>query len=317
VKIIIITPVPITTRGGNTVTARRWSGILRDLGHNVRVRVDYRGEPCDMLVALHARKSHPSIRRFAETHPDRPLIVALTGTDLYGDLSASREARESIEWATRLVLLQPAGRSCLPRAVRDKARVIYQSVVPPRGSFRPDPNWFDACVIANLREVKDPLLAAEATRHLPRESRVRVVHVGEPLDAKLARRARQENRANARYRWVGGMPRYRAMRLLARSRLLVLTSKMEGGANVISEAIALGVPVISTLIDGSIGLLGASYPGYFEIGDARGLARLLVRAETDARFYERLCKRCQRLTPLFDPRRERAAWAGLMDEVAC
>lgn len=96
---------------------------------------------------------------------------------------------------------------------------------------------------------------------------------------------------------------------------MVLTSRMEGGANVVSEAIAASVPVISSRISGSIGLLGKDYPGYFPVGDTRALADLLRRAETDKRFYRRLKSRCRRLAPLFDPKRERLSWAKLLRDV--
>ena len=43
-----------------------------------------------------------------------PLVVALTGTDLYGDIHTSPEAQTSLDLATRLVVLQPMGIRELP-----------------------------------------------------------------------------------------------------------------------------------------------------------------------------------------------------------
>jgi glycosyltransferase involved in cell wall biosynthesis len=121
---------------------------------------------------------------------------------------------------------------------------------------------------------------------------------------------------NARYHWLGDRPHWQTMQLLARSRLLVLSSKMEGGANAVSEAITASVPLLCSRISGSIGLLGANYPGYFEVEDTQGLARLLRRAETDRAFYRRLHAWCRRLRPLFAPHRERAALGRLVGELA-
>ena len=90
----------------------------------------------------------------------------------------------------------------------------------------------------------------------------------------------------AGYRWLGELSREKALRLLSRCRLLALTSEQEGGANVVSEALAASVPVLSSRIAGSVGLLGEDYPGYFPVGDTEALARLLGRAETDADFYQ-------------------------------
>jgi glycosyltransferase involved in cell wall biosynthesis len=90
---------------------------------------------------------------------------------------------------------------------------------------------------------------------------------------------------------------------------------MEGGANVISEAVVEGVPVLASHIPGSVGLLGPPYPGYFPVGDTEALARLLHRAETDAAYYARLRRWCSRLAPRFTPAREQRAWRRLLGEV--
>ena len=143
-----------------------------------------------------------------------------------------------------------------------------------------------------------------------------MVHVGAALNAEMRERALAETAANPRYVWLGELPRWRALRVLARSRLLALTSRLEGGANAVSEALACSVPVISSQISGSIGLLGAEYPGYFPVGDTRALADLLARAETQVGFYEDLKSRCANLRSLVDPCRERRSWQRLLAELA-
>ncbi len=315
VQVTIVTPAPPTSRKGNGVTARRWAHLLRELGQRVRVEQEYRGEACDVLVALHARKSYESVARFRAAHPDRPLVVALTGTDLYGDIRGDALAQQSLAWATRLVTLQPAGVEELPASLRGKVRVIYQSCVAPPGPHVPRRGVFDVCVLGHLRAVKDPFRTAAAVRLLPPSSRIRVLHLGGIIDAEMEQQARDEMAANPRYRWLGDLPRWRALRVLARSRLLSLTSIMEGGANVVTEAIACGVPVVSSRIGGSIGLLGEEYPGYFPVGNTEALAALLHRAETDAAFYDDLRARGEGLRWLADPDEERRRWAALLDEV--
>jgi putative glycosyltransferase (TIGR04348 family) len=243
------------------------------------------------------------------------LVVGLTGTDLYGDIQTRPDALESLRLATRLVLLQPMGRAVLPEGVRDKARVIYQSVqVPPRvESIRTDA--FEVCVMGHLRPVKDPLRTALAARLLPAASRIQVLHIGGALSEDLAEQARAEQARNSRYRWLGELPRDEALCVLSRCRLLSLTSVSEGGANAISEAVVAGVPVISSRIDGSIGLLGEDYPGYFPVGGTQALSDLLWRVETDTESYNTLRVECARLRPLFDPAREKGSWDDLLREL--
>jgi hypothetical protein len=87
-RIIIVTPFLADANNGNWRTAHRWQLLLADQ-FTVIVQGDWQGEECDALIALHARRSAPVIQRFRESRPHMPLIVVLTGTDLYRDLACA------------------------------------------------------------------------------------------------------------------------------------------------------------------------------------------------------------------------------------
>ena len=227
---------------------------------------------------------------------------------MYGDIHTSATAQQSLELATRIVVLQPAALQEVPRGLRRKCRVIIQSARQPAGIMIPRKRTFDVVVLAHLRPVKDPFLTEVATRDLPASSRIAVLHYGGARDGGMAARARHASATNARYEWRGEVPRWKALRALTRARVLVLTSKLEGGA------IGDSVPVISTRISGSRGLLGKDNPGYFPVGDAGALQRLLLRAECDRRFYAMLKTRVRRLAPIVKPKREEQAWRALLAE---
>ena len=339
-RICIVTPTDAQRRRGNWVTAARWRRILRELGHRVIVRQRYDDEPCDLLIALHARRSYPSMARFRHLHPDAPLVLALTGTDLYGDMRVGTRARRAVQWASRLIVLHPLAVGALPRGMRKKARLIYQSVERPHGTPKKARGKrqeakgslscllplasclplnalqsFDVCVLGHLRAVKDPFRAAMAVRNLPAASRLRIVHIGDALDARMAERARRENDRNPRYRWLGGQTRATALRRLAGCRLMVLSSRSEGGANAIGEAATLGVPIIASRIDGNVGLLGRDHPGLYRVGDTNALRKLLLQAESDATFYRDLLEASRRIAPLFSPALETRTWRSLLAEL--
>jgi len=297
---------------GNDVTAGRWGEILSKLGHSVQILPEYRGEPIDVLVALHARKSAPSIARFSDAFPGRALIVALTGTDLYQDLPDNPEASASLERATHVVTLQPAALDILDPTIRSKTTVIYQSAKPIVPVLAKAANCFQACLVAHLRPVKDPLLAAEAAALLSDRSHAQIVHAGAAATESMAERASSAAANHPRYRWIGPIPHEEARLLIARSHLLLVTSRSEGGANVISEAIAIGVPVLATRVPGVEGFLGDRYPGYFPPGDAPALAELLERAEHDELFYRRLERAREKLEPLVAPSWELRSWQQLL-----
>lgn len=314
-KIALITPVPAQSRQGNRVTALRWARMLKALGHRVTIAQEYDGKPYDLMVALHARRSFAAIECFQRLYPASPLLVALTGTDLYGDIRTSLEAQQSLELATRLIVLQPKGIEELAPHLHHKVRVIYQSVESVNGRTPKAKTTFDVCVLGHLRPVKDPFRTALAARLLPATSRLRVLHVGKALSDDMAEQAHSEMATNPRYHWLGELPRWQALRVLARSHVLVLSSITEGGANVISEALAVGVPVVASRIAGSIGLLGDEYPGYFPVEDTAALAHVLEKVEGDARFYQGLQAWCTGLAPLVHPARELQTWASLLQEL--
>jgi putative glycosyltransferase (TIGR04348 family) len=314
VKIQLITPAPLRFNNGNKITAVRWARILRKLGHKVAIEQKYTGKSCDLLIALHARRSYESIQNFHERHPQAPLIVALTGTDLYRDIQTDHSAQRSLELATRLVVLQKRALAELPEQFHSKTRVIYQSAEPYKTPPSRITGNFKVCVIGHLRQEKDPLRTALAVRGLPTTSKIEVLQVGRALDHELAKQVQAEAASNPRYRWAGELPYWMTRRVLARSHLLVNTSRMEGSSNVLSEALASSVPVIASKIPGLMGTLGNGYPGYFPVGDTAELARLLLKAESDRPFYRLLQRRCARLSSLVHPQRESAAWKLLLHE---
>jgi putative glycosyltransferase (TIGR04348 family) len=308
VRIALVTPAGPGTRNGNRHTALRWAAFLRAAGHAVEVSVEWSPErTADAMLALHARRSHPSIKAFPA---GRPLVVALTGTDVYRDIHESPEARESLELAHRLIVLQPmAARELAPR-LRRKVRVVVQSSAttlrqaPVRRRFR-------VCVIGHLRAEKDPLRALAALSFLS-EQDLEVVHLGAALDPALEAQARAGMAREPRYRWLGSLPHAQALRWLASSHAMVISSRMEGGANVVCEALRIGVPVLASRIPGNIGLLGAGYAGYFPLEDERALAELIGLAATDQRFYSKLRNRVRTLRGMVAPRAEaRALLAAL------
>lgn len=305
----IISPATAKANNGNWQTASRWAEFLA-AGYRVDVRQHWRGAddaPCDAMIALHARRSAASLASFHACFPERPSILVLTGTDLYRDIHHDEEARRSLRLATRLVLLQDAGLQELDAPLRGKACVIYQSAPAlPAGAARADAGVLRAIMIGHLRQEKDPATYLRAAA-LVDPARVRLLHVGGALDPALEEQARAAQRSLVHYRWLGALPHEAARRELAQSDVLVLTSRMEGGANVIIEAVTSGVPVLATDIPGNRGMLGAGYAGYFPFGNHEALAALISRTAADPAYLALLKRQCAGRAPLFAPRREQAA----------
>lgn len=329
-SIVVAAPIRPTAQSGNDITAARWAQHLTHLGHDVRiVAVDERSGPtdddafdldrADVLVALHARRTAAVVHWWRSSPQRRPLVIGLTGTDLYVDMPDDDAAMASVEEADALIVLQRCAVDRLSGfrpAWGAKAHVVHQSIdpatVPPR---RLPEDEFRVVVLAHLRDIKDPLLAARAVRLLDSSSRVRVHHGGGALDDDWASMAAAEAADNPRWVWHGELQRAAAMELLATAHVLACTSVAEGGANVVTEAIAAGVPVIGTRMDGNVGLLGEDHPGLVPVGDQGALAELLCRLETDPAALVELQRRTDALAPIADPATERRALADLLDSL--
>jgi putative glycosyltransferase (TIGR04348 family) len=312
--IVIISPYLSNANNGNWQTARRWSRFLQ--GHyKTTLGLEWDNTDCDVMIALHARRSASSIAAFAQVFPARPLVVALTGTDLYRDIASDVAAQRSLQLATKLLILQPAGLQVLDKKYHAKTEVIYQSA-PALKPFNTQPprqsRYFDVIMVGHLREEKDPAAFMRASG-LVSADRVRLIHIGGALDPDLASQAEDTQKHSRRYQWLGNVAHAATRQRLKRSQLMVITSRMEGGANVIIEAVTSGVPVLASDISGNRGMLGEDYAGYFPCGDSKKLARMIDRASADPAFYRRLQTQCNMRAHLFTPERERATLLNIIE----
>lgn len=313
--IVIISPALADANNGNWQTARRWSRFLHK-DYRVSITVQWDGHPCDAMIALHARRSASSIAAFSAAHPKRSLVVVLTGTDLYRDILTDADAQRSLQLATHLVVLQPEGLEMLDQASRNKTRVIFQSA-PSLKALDKHPatpsKYFDVSMIGHFRNEKDPATFMRAAEFL-QVKKIRLIHIGSALDTALGRLAEKTQQHFPQYQWLGNLSHAATRQRLKRCHLMAIASRMEGGANVIIEAVTSGVPVLASDIPGNRGMLGEKYAGYFPTGDSLKLAQLIDRAACDPKFYGRLQTQCAARAPLFAPEKERASLLKLLED---
>ncbi|WP_245876486.1 selenoneine biosynthesis selenosugar synthase SenB [Caldimonas caldifontis] len=301
---VIVCPARPEANNGNWHTARRWSRMLQ--GHcRIRIVERWQGEPCDLLIALHARRSADSLLRHAQAHPAVPRLLVLTGTDLYRDLAIDTSAQASLDVADGLVVLQEEGLALLPPSARTRATVIHQSV-PAQGHAPFHTRWLNVLMVGHLREEKDPGTFWRAAARLAGRHDIHWTQIGRALEPRWAEGAEAVARALPRFRWLGGLPRGQTRQHIRRADVLVNCSRMEGGALVIAEAVRSGTPVLASRMSGNLGMLGPDHAGYFPVGDDAALASLVARCRDEPGFLEALQAQGQRRATLFEPDRERA-----------
>jgi putative glycosyltransferase (TIGR04348 family) len=286
------------------MTALRWQGFLEVLGYSVEVTESWSRGDASLLIALHAYRSHQSIVAFKKQYPSRPLVLILTGTDLYRDIENHSEVIESMEMADQLIVLQSSAVDSVPAHLQHKVHIIYQSVEIDTADLLTKDD-FVVSIIGHLREEKDPFCVVRSLPLLPSDSKITVKHLGQAMNSQMKDQATNFSATIDRYEWLGEVSHADALKILAQSRLMVISSRMEGGAHVVSEAIALGIPVIASDIPGNRGLLGEDYPAYYPVSDENALATLLYRAEKVPAFYASLQKHIDLRRELITPAREK------------
>ena len=312
-RLVIVTPALRDANNGNWQTAQRWARWLA-ADYRVRLAAGWDAGDDALLIALHARRSAASVAAWRRQRGTAPVLLVLTGTDLYRDITHDAAAQQSLAWADRLVVLNELGLRSLPPALRGKASVCLQSCPTRQPGPKPQ-RHLRALMVGHLRDEKSPQTYFDAARLLAARPDIHLDHIGSALDPALAAQAIALMQTHPLYRWLGELPHGRTRARIAAAHLLVHPSRMEGGAHVVMEAITCGTPVLASRIDGNVGLLGADYPGVFEPGDAAGLAGALQRARDDAAMLDALRSAIKKRAPLFAPERERLAVRGLVTDL--
>jgi putative glycosyltransferase (TIGR04348 family) len=311
--IVIVTPALADANNGNWQTAHRWADMLRSAYRVNLVEQWSQGDEA-LMIALHARKTASSSAAWRAAHPRRPLVVTLTGTDLYRDIDVDASAQRSLGLADALIVLNELGADRLPADFQSKCRVVLQSsqsrLMLPRTARR-----LRALMVGHLRDEKDPRTYFRAAQHLAHRADIRLDHVGSSLDAALGAEAAALAAAQPNYRWLHGLSHRSTLRRIQAAHVLVHPSRMEGGAHVVIEAIRSGTPVLASRIDGNLGLLGADYEGVFSVGDDRALAGLLERARDEPAFLKRLQDQVVARADRFSPQAEHAALIELVNDL--
>ena len=313
-RLALATPALANANNGNWQTAQRWARMLTPR-FAVTVMQSWQGGDEAALIALHARRSADSVQRWREQNPHRPLILVLTGTDLYRDIANDQSARRALAMADRLVVLNELGMHSMPLPWRNKTRICLQSSTSRQPVARKTSRHLRALMVGHLREEKDPRTYFDAAQLLAKRPDILLDHIGDALDPALGDAARSLAAQVPTYRWLGAQTHGRTRARIAQAHVLVHPSRMEGGAHVVIEALVSGTPVLASRIDGNVGLLGAAYDGYFDTGDAQGLAHMLERLRDDPTMLPKLQYQAALRAPLFAPARERGTLHELLDEL--
>ncbi len=310
-RVVIVSPALADANNGNWQTARRWKSLLSP--HTVRIVrswPDAQAAQDEVMLALHARRSAPAVQAWFDQRGSKGLGLVLTGTDLYRDIQHDAAAQAALTQAHSLVVLQSQGLQALPQVHHSKTRVILASS-RSRQTLTKTTRHLRVVMVGHLRDEKDPLTLMAAAQLLRTQPDIFIDHIGQALDPALARAARETQAQCPRYRWLGGLPHAATLQRIQRAHLMVHTSRMEGGAHVLMEALRSGTPVLASRIDGNLGMLGDNYPGTFEVGDAPALADLLQQCRSDqdtvGGLLSHLSALCAERATLFEPQAERSA----------
>ena len=309
-RLVIVTPGLRQANNGNWQTAHRWARMLAPRWR-VTLTDRWQGGDEHVMIALHARRSAPSIAAWRKTRGPAPLLLVLTGTDLYRDIHQDAQAQASLTFADALVVLNELGARQLAPALRERCHVVLQSCAERRALVKTG-RHLRALMVGHLRDEKDPLTYLRAAQRLAARADLRFDLIGAALDPALGAQAAALAMQQPNYRWLGALPHAATRRQIQAAHVLVHASRMEGGAHVVIEALRSGTPVLASRIDGNVGLLGGEYLGYFPAGDDVALAAVLQRCRDDPDMLSGLRAQCDSRAALFAPETEAATLRGIV-----
>lgn len=288
VRLLIPDDVPATA--GNVVSASRLAACLAALGWDASVR--RAGEaapppPGTLIHALHAVRAGTRALQLARG-VGAPLVVTLTGTDMG---AAAAELSEVLQAADAVVVYHEAARAELRG--RLPALTTPVEVIPPGVPLPPTarPPRGDALVFllpGGIRPVKDPLFALEPLRRLHASlPQVRFVLCGPVRDADFGAGVLARLDAIPWARYAGEVPHDEMAEMYADAAVVLNTSRSEGLANAVLEAMACGRAVLASDIPGNRAAIRHGVDGllYRDAGDFLACsARLAAEPELRRRL---------------------------------
>jgi len=318
-----VCPATDAQNNGNWRTAERWAQLLSRFAEvSIHLELDEKtAQDFDLLIALHARRSASAIQLWNDTFPDKPLVVVLTGTDLYRDIAQDVNAQQSLEHADRLVVLQELGIEPIPKPYHSKTRCIFQSTSLWKPAQKTT-QQLRVLMVGHLRSEKSPETFFEAARIMASQKEIQFSLIGAGLEPHLLEGAQSLHDSAHHFHYLGALPHSQTRTYIRHAHLLIHPSKMEGGAHVIMEAICSGTPVLASDIPGNQGMLGPDYAGYFEWGQVDQLCGLISRcrdtqslSSPSDRFLDHLTAQCSARAVLFTHENEQHSLMDLLNEL--
>ena len=226
-QILIASPYPLDSPKGNSITALRIERLLKQAGHQASAVHGTLTAGADAMIALHATKTYPLSAAFKQQHPGKPLILYLTGTDLYRDLLEKKsDCLNAMELADILVVSQPASLSSIPAQYQQKSRVVRASIMLPELEDVSPPPQPSFALVAHLRPVKNPFLlnrALEQLHALP----LHAYTLGSALDEKMIEDAHSWQAKDPRFRWLDNVPYPQALSWISQVTATINSSHLE------------------------------------------------------------------------------------------
>lgn len=120
---------------------------------------------------------------------------------------------------------------------------------------------FDICYLGRLAEIKNPLRALEIMRlSIQRNSSIKCAIVGDGILSAECKNYINENNLQGNIKMFGFVKN--PYKILKNSKVLLMSSINEGTPMAIIEAFSLGVPLVSTKVDGAVELIDNNLMGY-------------------------------------------------------
>ena len=298
-KVALVSPFTLPYCCGNSILTNRLQRGLAKRGYKVALFNSNKEKPEQVIQfspqvihSFNAERTCQWIENSRKCFP-APWVITLTGTDYApwcGIKDPPAPIRESLENAGALIVFHSAAAKKLSVSLsilKNKIHIIPQGVAPiesgedrrtVRAKYGIRQEEVVFLMVAGIRPVKNVPLAIKAFYEVKKQlSDVTLLHIGPNMDKKEADRVFALSENLSCFRSLGELVPLEVRGLMRAADVFVNTSFHEGMSCAILEAMAEGLPILASSVDGNLSLVKEGENGFiFSVDDPQTLTQRAI-----------------------------------------
>lgn len=173
--------------------------------------------------------------------------------------------------------------------VKDKSLILHNIIninnLIKKSSLDSNNYDYDIIYLGRLSEIKNPLRSLQILKEVVKyKPELKCAFIGNGPLIETCKKFVEDNKLNNNIEFLGFISN--PYKILSNSRLVLMSSINEGTPMVLLESFALGIPLISTKIDGAVELLKNEHMGELYETNEEATTKILKVLNNDRSYYK-------------------------------